>query len=226
MKLSDEFEAEISRHDASENDALRFLRKYPGLLRNLFGHSNNYWAVFNEFQLGTNYRTDFLVLSANSGSWQAVLIECEGPKDQIYLKDGSPAKKLRTAQQQIRTWQTFVHANLDTVRAELAKRVRPFGVPAQNYYMGIGGMTADKELESNKTPIKFYYRIMIGRRSSFNQATEDHLSYPGVGYREEVSTYDRAIDCLRTLEADTPELDLRDLFSYHDIRSRVQRPRP
>lgn len=64
----------------------------------------NFYTCVPEFELGSDYRTDFLILSSHSGNWHAIFIELKGYNISLYNKDGTPTKPLRRAQKQINDW--------------------------------------------------------------------------------------------------------------------------
>ena len=218
MKLSKQFKQILDDEKSTETDAMRFIKSYPMLMVRLFNVSWNYYRVFPEFQLGTEYRADFMVLSADSGSWHSVFIELEGPNDQIYLKKGGPAKKLRAAQLQISDWQKYVRAHGDTVKQEIARRLKKRRVIAQNKLMGKGGWAHDEIL----LPDVFVwdsYKIMLGQRKSFDDEPELHMPAPGAGYSPQISTYDRVHDLLVKMEADRYINELEEFLTHDDLYS-------
>lgn len=216
--LSAQFAAILDDPTSTERDVHAFLKRYPLLMVHLFNVSWNWYGVIPEFSLGTKYRADFVVVSADSGSWHAVFIELEGPHDQIYLGDGAPAKKLRAAQKQVSDWKKYVEAHKGTVKQEIAKWLRPKNVVSQNKLMGKGGRAHDEIL----LPDVFLwdkYKIMLGRRTSFAAEREHHMPAPGAGYTPQVSTYDRVIDYLVQVEKNKYLSNIPDYLSHHDLYS-------
>ena len=195
MALSAKFKKILDDPAATERDAQRFLKSFPMLMVRLFNVSWNYYLAVPEFSLGTDFRADFLILSADSGRWHTVFVELEGPNDQIYLKNGQPSKKLRSAQKQIDDWQRFVRGRTNEVKQEIAKILAPRRIGAQNKLMGRSGYAHD-EILLPEVFLHEQYKIVIGRRSSFADEPTHHMPAPGEGYGPQVSTYDRIYDCL------------------------------
>ena len=215
MKLSTQFQSLLDEPSSTETDAMRFIKQYPMLMVKLFNVSWNYYRVFTEFPLGTDYRADFMVLSADSGSWHAVFIELEGPNDRIYLKNGEPAKKLRGAQKQIDDWKKYFKSHHDSIKHEISKRLEIRRVCAQNKLLGSEGWAHDEILHPDVF-IWDSYKIMLGQRSSFKDEPTDHMPAPGQGYTPVVSTYDRVVDYLRSRENNPYTVNDEEFLGHDD----------
>lgn len=215
MDLSRQFKDILDNPDATERDAHAFLKLYPMLMVRLFNVSWNYYLAIPEFSLGTDYRADFLILSADSGRWHAVFVELKGPNDTIYLKDGSPSKKLRAAQKQIDDWRKFCRAYTDEVKREIAKELKSRRIRAQNLLMSHGGYAHDEIVHPN-CYLHEQYKIVIGRRSSFADEPSKHMPAPGHGYSPQISTYDRILGCLVDAEQNRYTRDLEEFMSCDD----------
>ena len=213
-KLSDQFKSILDDPSSTERDVQRFLKEYQHLIIDLFNVSWNYRRVVPEFQLGNEHRTDFLVLSADSGSWHAVLIELEGPHDRLYLKDGTPSKKLRVAQKQVSDWQHYVRSYPSEVCRTIARILKQENVCAQNLLMGKSGCKAHDEILHQEVYLEFQYKIVIGRRATFQDEPRNHMAAPGAGYIHDVSSYDRVLDRL---------IELEDRIGYPELRIDLRR---
>jgi len=202
MKKKQQIYAEFRRllddPKSTERDTHRFLKKYPRIIIDLFNASWNYYICVPEFRFGTDYRADFLVLSADSVVWHAVFIELEAPHDEIYLKNETPSEALRIAQKQIAQWETYFSNHIGTVRREIAKVLKNKDVGAQNK-LGRLAVDAHIEIAHPDTSIWDKYHIVIGRRSMrYNEKTGEPV--PGSGYGESIVTYDRLLDKLKAIE--------------------------
>jgi hypothetical protein len=195
---SEKFKAILDNPKTTERDIHSFLKQYPYVVIKLFNISWNYYICVPEFRFGNDFRADFLILSADSGSWQAAFIELEGAHDEIMLKDKTPSKKLRIAQKQISQWDTFFRNHLSTVRHDLAKILKDKDIPALNKLAYYGG-NASAEIENPTTNIFAKYHIVIGRRSK-RYSDKDMESCPGFGYGEKIVTYDRLLDAIVEIE--------------------------
>jgi len=83
LTLSAEFKKILDDPAATERDAQRFLKSFPMLMVRLFNVSWNYYLAVPEFSLGTDFRADFLILSADSCCWHTVFVELEGRRTPI-----------------------------------------------------------------------------------------------------------------------------------------------
>ena len=196
MKVSAKLRRILDDPSATERDAQELLKSYPMLMVRLFNVSWNYYLAVPEFPLGTDFRADFLVVSADSGRWHAVFVELKGPNDRIYLKNGLPSKKLRAAQKQLEDWRKVVCGRTDEVKHEIAKVLKRRRVRAENKLMGRGGYAHDEILLPDVF-LHAQYKIVIGRRSSFVDEPTHHMPpHPVPGTTGMLSTYDRVYDYL------------------------------
>lgn len=191
-----EFEAVINQ--ANEREVHSWIKTHPYIMVPLFSRAWNNYLVFSEFSLGTDYKADFLVLSADSGSWKASFVELKGPKDRIFLKNGTPSKKLRQAQKQIEDWKIFFRNRQQVVRQEMAKHLHKCRVTAQNALMG-QEVSAAIEITHDSTVIWDDYHILIGRRAEYLREPPNTWARRS-GYQDTISTYDRILDWLRISE--------------------------
>lgn len=147
-----------------------------------------------EFKIGTKFIADFIVLSANSGCWNCVLIEMQSHKDRIFLKDGTASKALREAQKQIQEWQMWIESYNAEFRGYLAELAK--GEPAQ-CSNAMRHTRAETELRDPKTVIWYYYKVLIGRRDFLNEdGNQRRNHFDGL----EVVTFDRLLDYAKKLD--------------------------
>ena len=147
-----------------------------------------------EFKIGTEFVADFIVLSANSGCWNCVLIEMQSHKDKIFLKDGTASKGLREAQKQIQEWKMWIESYNAEFRGYLAKLAK--GQPAQ-CSNAMSHTRAETELRDPRTVIRYYYKILIGRREFLDEdGNQRRNQFGGI----EIVTFDRLLDCTKKLD--------------------------
>lgn len=147
-----------------------------------------------EFKIGTKFIADFIVLSANSGCWNCVLIEMQSHKDRIFLKDGTASKGLREAQKQIQEWQMWIESYNAEFRGYLADLAK--GEPAQCSNV-MRHTRAETELRDPKTVIRYYYKVLIGRRDFLNEDGNQRRNH-FEGF--EIVTFDRLLDYAKKLD--------------------------
>ena len=198
MSLSEEFRSIVLSSKATERAAHAFLKRYPYVLIHLFNKSWNFYKIFSEFRLGTDFRADFVVISANSGYWDVHFIELEGPHDSPYTQSSTPSRKLNWAlDKQMIGWTLRMNIVIIS-RIELAKAVKPLRAPAQNH-LREHNTTADIEIGHSKTSKHFEYHVIIGNSRRFTEAHRKahrrHSHWHGV------LTYDRVYNAMCDLEA-------------------------
>lgn len=198
MKVSDEFNEIISRVNATERDVHRFLKKYPYVLIHLCNNSWNFYHIFSEYRLGTDFRADFVIISADSGRWHGHFIELKGPNDAVYTKEGQPGKKLGGAIGQTHDWRNYVDAHRVVLKHEFAKLIRPLKKPAQNNLM-FNKTTADIELAHPNTSIHFDYHIVVGNSQKFTES--DKKAHRDWSVDKNVLTYDRVYKAMLDIES-------------------------
>jgi hypothetical protein len=195
--ISEQFREIAFTENATEQQVHSFLKKYPYVLIQLVNRSWNYFQLFSEFRMGSDFRADFLVLSADSGMWHARFIELEGPHDRVYTKERLPTRKLNWAIRQTDDWRRFANEYRQALAHELAKLVRTRNSHAQNKLMG-KGVKADVELEHPQTYIEFYYHVVIGNSESFSD--EERTAHARYSHSDNVMTYDRLWKTMVELE--------------------------
>ncbi len=150
-----------------------FLKDNRWVLANMHPHG---YAVFSEFQFGSSYRADFVVLEGSSAGTFVELVELESPTAQLTTKDGQFAKSVRKGIAQVRDWEGWLDRN---PRAIGDSRER-------------GGLDIEKFSLIMKT-------VYVGRRANisekFNELRNRDFESLGVSIR----TYDRILSYLRRM---------------------------
>lgn len=194
---SELFRALLDDSSVTERQIHLFLKKYPYVLIHLFNDAWNFYHIWSEFKLGTDFRADFAILNAHSGGWNVHFIELEGPNDKPYTNDGLPTRKLNWAIRQTNDWRDFVSRNKSGLVSEFSKLVKPLRAIAQNNLMG--KTTADVELEHPRTWIDFDYHVVIGRSTHFNERQlEGHRHYH---HSHGAISYDRVFCAMQDFES-------------------------
>ena len=186
MGYYDEFKIALDNAQNEQQIGV-YLKRNLMLIRVLNEHSWNCVITKAEFNIGGEYRADFIVLSACSGYWNCVLIEMQSPKDPIF-KAGEISPELREAQRQVQDWDMWIKDNESTFRQQLAKLAE--GKPAQCSNASVHTF-AETELRDSYTPVRFIYKILIGRRLSMEQKENKRRSQ----FSDfEIVTFDRLLD--------------------------------
>lgn len=118
VSKNDGFAQLLSNRSISERDILNYINKTPAfhivgsILRGCrfpFGHHGTY--LFPEFQLGTSYQADYLLIGNGSGGYQFVFIEFENPFNSITLNDGNLGSTFRKGINQVQDWRRWLQEN-------------------------------------------------------------------------------------------------------------------
>ena len=107
-----------------------FLKQNSEIIIIAFNRAWNFHICKPEFCLGSDFRSDFLILSAHSINWNAVFVELKSPTDKLYNKDGTKSRKLRLAEKQITEWREWIRTNEHYVRRSFAKILEKENAPA------------------------------------------------------------------------------------------------
>lgn len=177
-----------------------FIKQNELLIVHAFNRAWNSWHCIPEFQLGRDFRADFLLLSANSCHWIVTFIELESPKARLYLKDGTPSKTLRVAQRQIRDWEDWYRRNEGYARQTFAEILRQHDEPARCSHVD-RHKKGETEILDPQTIIETHFHIVIGRRAAL-LPDEQRRRALGSQYwgGPEIATYDRLVDCARRID--------------------------
>lgn len=186
MGYYDEFKIALDNAQNEQQIGV-YLKRNLMLIRVLNEHSWNCVITKAEFNIGGEYRADFIVLSACSGYWNCVLIEMQSPKDPIF-KAGEISPELREAQRQVQDWDMWIKDNESTFRQQLAKLAE--GKPAQCSNASVHTF-AETELRDPYTVVRYTYKILIGRREFLKQNDNKRRSQ----FSDfEIVTFDRLLD--------------------------------
>lgn len=179
---------------SGEREIHSFLKKNDFLVGMAF-HSNSHpHAVVSEFELGAEFRCDFLVLSCCSAWWSADFVELEPPNARLYLKDRTPSKRLRIATRQIRDWNQWIRKNGSYLRERLSDLFERIKLPAS------GAMRipdAATEIRDPHCMLTSSFNIVIGRRDQLSPSEQRTRVEESLTAGVKIATYDRLVDAAR-----------------------------
>lgn len=118
-----------------------------------FGHHNLY--IFPEFQLGSLYRADYLLVGLASGGYQFVFVEMEHPNKNITLADGNYGEAFRKGINQINDWKVWLDSNFSSL-TDVFKKSTNKSLPEEFY-----------KYDSSR----FHFAVVAGRRKNFSERT-------------------------------------------------------
>lgn len=198
MNLKNKLEKEFALAK-NEKELVPFLKNNSILIRNAFNRwAWNYVSVIPEFSLSDTFRVDFLIVSADSGSWGAIFVELKSHRKKIFNKNGTPSKDLNIGLRQLDERERWLKNNERIFREKLSTYFEKDKVPA--YCSNASTHTnAFTEILDIKTYIDFKYAMVIGRREELNREDQGRR-YSFRMKDREISTYDRLLDVANKLD--------------------------
>lgn len=159
--ICDEFEMKLNSNESlNELDIKRFIQdnEYYHIPASIFsqyrfGHHGAY--VFKEFQLGADYRADYLLIGKASGGYHFIFVEFETPSKSVTLSDGSFGEGIRKGINQIYDWRYFLQSNFSIISSELKKYTFQ-KLPDEMY---------------SYDETRMFYVIVSGRRKDYTEKT-------------------------------------------------------
>lgn len=195
---------------SDERSVHAFLKKHPYLVGMAF-HSNSHPSgVVSEFELGAEFRCDFLVLSCCSAWWSADFVELKPPNSRLYLKDGTQSKSLRTACREIRDWKQWSRENEGNLRSRLSDLFERIGLCASG---ASSFPDAATEIRDPRCMLTTHFHVVIGRRQLLSSAEQRARIEESLDGNMSIATYDRLIDAARRYDRATE-------FNKREIRHR------
>lgn len=183
----------------AESDGERAIAKYlkanPFLLIAAlcpFGNHGNY--ILPEFGMGNELYADFVLIAGSSAGWEIEMIELEPVSDPVFNKDGTPSRRLRSAQKQIADWKEYQQKEEASLRRQLADKAResgPAGFPESHFDPCTMSNQRLRDIESF---VRYSYSIVIGRRESLSERAQ-HLRSRATHQGDiTIATYDRLVE--------------------------------
>lgn len=118
---NEEFLSLLDNTECTERSILNFIREKEyyniigsiiwGLSINIGNHGA---YLFPEFQLGSSYKADYLLLGKSSGGFEFIFVELESPYGNITLKDGQLGAEFRDGISQLEDWKRYLDDGLYT----------------------------------------------------------------------------------------------------------------
>lgn len=120
-----------------------------------FGHHDAY--IFPEFQLGTSYKVDYLIVGKSSGGYEFVFVELEKPKGNITIQSGDFGETIRKGINQINDWKIWLDGNYSSLKENFNKYKSNTKPLSEEFY------TLDTS--------RIHYVVVVGRRIDFIEKT-------------------------------------------------------
>ncbi len=99
-------------------DFIRLHRTYfiPVAIARHYGSAGHHGVyLFPEFQLGSDYRVDYLIVAGNSDGFHFQFVEFGKPHGRITMQDGDFGQEIRKGLSQIDYWALWLVANYLTL---------------------------------------------------------------------------------------------------------------
>ena len=188
--------------EPNERVVHQFLKENPLIVLNAFATAWNYAEVFSEVPLGAEFRTDFLVLCADSGSWHCHIIELKKPTVALYEANGDDSKDLRLVKRQLEQRKTWINSNQQYFRKTLSKLLARDD-PGALCSSADEHVSAVTEIQDSSTCVWDRYHSVIGRSSAMSQTEKnrrrEQMQLGGWG-SPEILTYDRLLGIAKKLD--------------------------
>ena len=189
-KQCDEFENLLEDKNITELDIKRFIQDnsyyhIPASIFDWYNFGHHEAALFKEFQLGTSYRADYLLVGHSSGGWEFIFVEFEKPYGGITLKSGDFGETIRKGLNQIYDWKTFIESNYATISTEFEKYVNP-------------SESLPKEFTKYDST-RMHYVVIAGRRRDFSVKAYSLKRRTERDQNIKIMHYDNLLDSAREL---------------------------
>lgn len=181
-----------------------YLENNKKILIAAFGNPEwSYNIVIPKFRFGSDYISDFVILTGQSYSYWINLIELEPATKAIFTKNGDYAQRLNHAIKQVDEWSYWIKRNESYFKDSLLKVIRKVNSSFDETFDHTRRFIVNK-------------KIVIGRR---NMLTEDDNKRRTIEYEKsgiDISTYDRLVDIEnRIIQIDNDERNFS-RFNYED----------
>ena len=147
-----------------------------------FGHHNLY--IFPEFQLGSSYVADYLLVGLASGGHQFVFVEMEHPTKNIVLGDVNFGEAIRKGINQVNDWKIWLDSNFSML-SEIFKKATNKSLPEEFY-----------KYDSSR----IHFCVVAGRRKHFYKKTywlkRNEMKQTGIRIFHYDNLYDFAMELI------------------------------
>jgi Domain of unknown function (DUF4263)/CHAT domain len=152
------------------------------------------WAVnecIPKFQLGTDYVSDFVVVTGQSFHYDIALVKLESPFDPPFPQEGKRNQRLNTALEEVNDWFSWIHENEDYFLRSLTK-VMSGGYGASQ----IANSRHNRFRDNGRYRELVSAKIVIGRRSMLTEDDNKRRAtiLDQTSRRIEILPYDRLLE--------------------------------
>lgn len=171
-----------------------FLKVNPEVLEAEVSGFGFCYACIPEFEMGADFRADFLLLRPDSLGWRATLVELKSPDVGLFTRRGSPSRSLCDARRQVMEWSDWVRRNESYLRERLCRVIDCASPAKKREFSRNFRASGVLDIVNPHSNLLVDYAILIGRSSKLADSQLSRLAQERVFYsRVQVMTYDRLI---------------------------------
>ena len=154
-----------------------------------FGHHGAY--IFPEFQLGSDYKCDYLIIGDSSDGFKFVFVEMESINDKPQINKGYFSEALRKGINQINDWQMWLEKNFGSLNfkkykskiKELPEEFFKYSSTRMNYVIVCGRRKDyDGEIRDNCRKLKADSNILVINHDNLIDASDEMLNSEIITY--------------------------------------------
>lgn len=174
---------DIINEAKKENDVQRYIKSnqkwfIPLSILKAYDFGHHFSCVVPEFQLGSQYRLDYLLVGKNSLGYQFVFVEFEDVNVDFRIKTANAeTEKVRKGLNQIRDWKRWIDQN-------------------RAYFFASEGI---KEFANNVPSWGFRYCLVVSRRDRMDEISNQLRGEMQSETRVTIMTYDRLVEYVERL---------------------------
>ncbi len=171
-----------------------FFKQHPALIYQhtvpCGGHDD---YVISEFEIGNEYKADFVVLNSYSGGWDIAFIELEPVGAKLFNKDRTPSRELRSAIRQIDDWRRFIRQSQDYFLKQLTRAAQRSDLLHPELERGSREPISGPgwTLRDTRNTFSYSYQIVIGRRANFSALDNELRGSYRTDHDVDIASYDR-----------------------------------
>ena len=164
---------------SKEEDSQAYLAAHPQILLSAFAKQWDVNELIPKFRFGTEFVSDFVIVSGQSFSYSIYLIELEPPTINPFNKDGIPSQRLNKAMGQIYDWLDWIRKNEGYFKESLYSKM-------DNEY-------GKEQIRSSR---RFFVssKIIIGQRNHMTEKDNHTRATIREERKLEIVPYDRLVD--------------------------------
>lgn len=177
----------INKTATTERDILNFITTEKayfiiGSILNDFRFGHHALYLFPEFQLGTEYKVDYLLVGENSDGYHFVFVEFENPYKSITTQSGDYGTTIRKGVSQVKDWQIWLESNFPSLENEFKKSLINATTPLSDEF---------RRYDSSR----MHCVVVAGRRDDFKDKTRKLRRQDSEQSKIFIIHYDHLIDC-------------------------------